>query len=206
VKAAVAPTDVEDISHFDVVKANNVGNSHLPRRSIVSYLKVLVLACFAFLCASCENSGTGVQASSQLVTTGTSGFLKSSRPTAEIVSSDATYRLVDAYSNQTVGSLEFSNGWAIERSDKYPSVINNYHFGAFSTPYSECRGTEQQRKDFGAVYSETTALCRSLRSFDVKAQGYSGGRYDFKGVTGDLFFFSQSEGQLPTIYRLKHIE
>lgn len=171
-----------------------------------SYRLIAVISC-AFLCASCGKGAesTGSQNRSDLVVVGSSGFLQSSASAAEIASANATYRLIDGGSNQAIGTLEISNGWAIEHSDKYPSVQETTSLSAFSSPFADCRGATEQKKDFDGVYNESRALCRSLRSFDVKAKGYSGGRYDFKGAADDLFFFSQAKGHLPTIYRLKHI-
>jgi len=140
-----------------------------------------------------------------LVSAGPDGYLRTSRTSADIVSKDATYRLVDGYDQHAVGSLEFSNGWSIERSDKYPSVVNKWMFVSFSTPYAECQGKEETLQDFGETYLRANAICRGVKSFEVHAQGYAGGEYLFQGSAGDLFFLSQTQGGLPTFYRLRSV-
>lgn len=123
----------------------------------------------------------------------------------DFVKRSDTYELIDAFDDQRRGTLDLSNGWAVEKSEQYSSVVSEFSLKPFSTPYENCQGSERILEQMmnGRPYKMWDVLCRAERTHTMPAQGYSGGKYDFQMKAGDVYWRSQTEGGLPTIYYLR---
>jgi len=122
----------------------------------------------------------------------------------EFVKVEREYALFDAFDDSYRGTLEISNGWAVETSDG-SSARDQFSLSPISTPWQNCQGEEGQVRDMFSdrTYRRWNVLCRAEKDHSERAQGYSGGQYKFQMRRGDLFWQSLTEGGLPTYYRLR---
>jgi uncharacterized protein len=124
---------------------------------------------------------------------------------AQFTGIEATYELIDAYDGERKGTLEFSNGFAVETSDNYPDQPDQYMMSDIGDPWTSCRGKEQIIHD--AAWNQTlkrwNAVCRADKSHSYNSTGHAGGDYTFTQQAGDLYWVSWNQGGTRTNYWLR---